>query len=75
MRKDKLNHNAENYRTAMPVLLVALFGMIAYLYINAETLSVIKIIILGAGILIVSIVFGLYTWKNIKDLNELEEMN
>lgn len=75
MRKDKLNHNAENYRTAMPVLLVALFGMIAYLYINAGTLSVIKIIILGAGILIVSIVFGLYTWKNIKDLNELEEMD
>ena len=75
MRKDKLNYNAENYRTAMPVLLVALFGMIAYLYINVETLSVAKITILGGGILIISVIFGLYTWKNIKDLNELEEMD
>ena len=69
MRKDRLNHNAENYRTAMPVFLVALFGMIAYLFINA-----VKIIILAFGIVAVAVILVVLTLRNLKDLNELEEL-
>ena len=75
MRKDRLNHNAENYRAMMPVLLVALFGMIAFLYINIEILSIVKIVILSLGILVIagSIIFQVL--QNIKNLKELEEMD
>lgn len=75
MRKDRLNHNAENYRAMMPVLLVALFGMIAFLYINADTLSIVKIIILSLGILVIAGSIVVLSWKNRKDLKELEEMD
>lgn len=59
----------------MPVLLVALFGMIAFLYINADTLSIVKIIILSLGILVIAGSIVVLSWKNRKDLKELEEMD
>lgn len=74
MRKDRLNHNAENYRTAMPVFLVALFGMIAYLFINVNDLSAVKIVILAFGIVAVAVILVVLTLRNLKDLNELEEL-
>lgn len=74
MRKDKLNHSAENYRAVLPVLLVALFGMIAYLYINADDLSTLKIVILALGIAVVVFSTAFLTFLNFKHLKELEEM-
>lgn len=58
----------------MPVFLVALFGMIAYLFINVDDLSAVKIVILAFGIVAVAVILVVLTLRNLKDLNELEEL-
>ncbi len=62
------------YKTLLPVLLVALFGMIAFLFVNSDSLSNFKIAVIGIGIELDFIVMTGMVWHYIINIDKLEDL-
>lgn len=73
-KKEKTDKLIDAYKSLLSILVVSLFGMIAFLFINVENLSNLKIITLICGIIVVLVAIGIVVWQYIRNLNELEEM-
>ncbi|RDU51593.1 hypothetical protein CQA49_08185 [Helicobacter sp. MIT 00-7814] len=48
--KSKLDRILDNLEKAISALIVSFFGLISYLFVNAENLITIKIVVLSIGI-------------------------
>ena len=62
------------YKTLLPVLLVALFGMFAFLFVNSDNLSNFKIVVIGIGIELDFIVMAGMVWHYIINIDKLEDL-
>lgn len=62
------------YKTLLPVLLVALFGMFAFLFVNSDNLSNFKIAVIGIGIELDFIVMAGMVWHYIINIDKLEDL-
>ena len=62
------------YKTLLPVLLVALFGMFAFLFVNSDSLSNFKIAVIGIGIELDFIVMAGMVWHYIINIDKLEDL-
>ena len=51
-REKKVEKSVDFYKGILSIFVVSLFGMIAYLYMYIDSLSMLKIIVLIAGILV-----------------------
>ena len=74
-REKKVEKSLDFYKGILSIFVVSLFGMIAYLYIYIyiDSLSMLKIIVLIAGILVIAISALVIGWVCIKYLDELEK--
>ena len=74
-KKEKTDKLIDAYKNLLSILIVALFGMVAFLFINADNLSALKISVLVCGIVFMLIIVGIVVWQYIKNLNRLGEMD
>lgn len=72
-REKKVEKSVDFYKGILSIFVVSLFGMIAYLYMYIDSLSMLKIIVLIAGILVIAISALAIGWVCIKYLDELEK--
>lgn len=72
-REKKVEKSVDFYKGILSIFVVSLFGMIAYLYMYIDSLSMLKIIVLIAGILVMAISALAIGWVCIKYLDELEK--
>lgn len=72
-REKKVEKSVDFYEGILSIFVVSLFGMIAYLYMYIDSLSMLKIIVLIAGILVMAISALIIGWVCIKYLDELEK--
>ena len=72
-REKKVEKSLDFYKGILSIFVVSLFGMIAYLYMYIDSLSMLKIIVLIAGILVIAISVLVIGWVCIKYLDELEK--
>mgnify|MGYP000089836808 FL=1 len=72
-REKKVEKSVDFYKGILSIFVVSLFGMIAYLYMYIDSLSMLKIIVLIAGILVMAISALIIGWVCIKYLDELEK--
>ena len=59
---------------ATVILLVALFGMFAFLFVNSDNLSNFKIAVIGIGIELDFIVMAGMVWHYIINIDKLEDL-
>lgn len=62
------------YKTLLPVLLVALFGMIAFLFVNSDNLSNFKLAVIIVGIVLNCVAMSAMIWHYIINLNRMEDL-
>lgn len=74
-KKEKTDKLIDAYKNLLSILIVALFGMVAFLFINADNLSALKTSVLVCGIVFMLIIVGIVVWQYIKNLNRLGEMD
>lgn len=74
-KKEKTDKLIDAYKNLLSILIVALFGMVAFLFVNADNLSALKISVLVCGIVFMLIIVGIVVWQYIKNLNRLGEMD
>ena len=62
------------YKTLLPVLLVALFGMIAFLFVNIDNISNFKLAVISVGIMLNCVAIVGIIWHYMNNLNRLEDL-
>lgn len=62
------------YKTLLPVLLVALFGMIAFLFVNIDNISNFKLAVISVGIVLNCVAIVGIIWHYMNNLNRLEDL-
>ncbi len=72
-REKKVEKSLDFYKGILSVFLVALFSMIAFLYLSIDSLSRLKICLIAAGIVVVAVIVALLFRLCYKYLNELEK--
>lgn len=73
-KKEKVNKILDSLKALIGGLLIALTGMISYLFVNFEKLPSIKIVVILIGCSILSVGTLFFSKIFIKYLNELEEL-
>mgnify|MGYP006934529828 CR=1 FL=1 len=71
-REKKVEKSLDFYKGILSVFLLSLCGMIAYLFVYADSLSKLKVYLLVAGIGVVAVLVALVFYLCVKYLNELE---
>ena len=73
-REKKVEKSIDFYKGILSIFIVSLFSMIAFLFINTESLPAMKFYILISGIVVISIGIVIVALLYFKYLNELEKM-
>lgn len=73
-KEKKIEKIIDTYKSMLSILVVSLFGMIAYLFVNVDSMSSLKIAILIGGIVLDCVAIGIGVWLYIRNLNELEKL-
>ena len=73
-RKARVEKTIDLYKIPLSALIVALFGMIAFLFVNAEKLPIFKLCALIGGIVLVAVAIGVIVWQCVKNLKKLEDL-
>lgn len=73
-KKVRVEKTIDLYKIPLSAPIVALFGMIAFLFVNAEKLPPTKFFILIGGIAIVATAIGVIVWQCVKNLKKLEDL-
>lgn len=71
-KSKKIEKIIDTYKNLLSILIVALFGMVAFLFVNADIMSVFKIVLLVLGIIFDCIIIAIVVWQYVKNLNILE---
>ena len=72
-REKKVEKSLDFYKGILSVFLVSLCGMIAYLFVYADSLSRLKVCLIAAGIVAVAVIVALVFRLCCKYLDELEK--
>ena len=73
-REKKVEKSIDFYKGILSIFVISLFSMIAFLFINTESLSTIKICILIGGIVVMAIAIVIVAFLYFKYLNEMEKL-
>ena len=73
-REKKVEKSVDFYKGILSIFVVSLFSMIAYLFINTESLSMMKVYVLISGIVVISVGIIAVALLYFKYLNELEKL-
>ncbi len=73
-KEKKIEKIIDTYKSMLSILVVSLFGMIAYLFVNVDSMSSLKIAILIGGIVLGCVAISIGVWLYIRNLNELEKI-
>ena len=73
-REKKVEKSIDFYKGILSIFVISLFSMIAFLFINTESLSMIKIYILISGIVVMAIAIVIVAFLYFKYLNEMEKL-
>ncbi len=73
-KKAKIEKSIDGLKSLLSILILSLFGMIAFFFINSDNLSTIKIYILSAGIAVCGVAVVAVMWIYIRYLNALEDL-
>lgn len=71
-KSKKIEKIIDTYKNLLSILIVALFGMVAFLFVNADIMSIFKIVLLVLGIIFDCIIIAIVVWQYVKNLNILE---
>lgn len=72
-REKKLEKIIDVYRSLLSIVIVALFGLVGFLFVNADSMSFLQICVVAVAIGLDVIAIGVILWFYVKYLNELEE--
>ena len=73
-REKKVEKSIDFYKGILSIFVISLFSMIAFLFINTESLSMVKIYILISGIVVMAIAIVIVAFLYFKYLNEMEKL-
>ena len=73
-KEKKVEKIIDTYKSLLSILIISLFGMIAYLFVNVDSMSFLKLAILIGGIAFCCVAIGIGVWLYVKNLNELEKL-
>ena len=73
-REKKVEKSVDFYKGILSIFVVSLFSMIAYLFINTESLSMTKVYVLISGLVVISVGIIAVALLYFKYLNELEKL-
>ena len=73
-KKVRVEKTIDLHKIPLSALIVALFGMIAFAFVNAEKLPIFKLCALIGGIILVATAIGIIVWQCVKNLKKLEDL-
>ena len=73
-KKVQVEKTIDLYKIPLSALIVALFGIIAFAFVNAEKLPIFKLCALIDGIILVATAIGVIVWQCVKNLKKLEAL-
>lgn len=73
-KKVRVKKTIDLYKIPLSALIVALFGMIAFLFVNIEKLPIFKLCVLIGGIVLAVIAICGIVWQCVKNLKKLEDL-
>lgn len=73
-KKVRVKKTIDLYKIPLSALLVALFGMIAFLFVNSDNLSNFKLAVIIVGIVLNCVAMSAMIWHYIINLNRMEDL-
>lgn len=74
MKVEAIKAMIDIFKNILTIFLVGFFGMVSYIFVNIEKISLIKFLILAVGVLFVGIIIIFCAKILLKKIKELEEL-